>query len=177
VGFRIDGRDICPERGGGQFEKHPRHPRRQGPERQEAGIIGYSYEFANVEALNNALVATEGSMDMDKLMGGGEEGGSMETMSENRFEMKKKKLVRVFTMEAGADDDEEGDSEEEQYKQMAEMMFANHFYTINYQFDRQVKKVKKNDYTTSGSNSVEVKVPMTDLMKGDAKLGSQIKLK
>jgi hypothetical protein len=142
---------------------------------KETGIIGYSYDFTSVEALNNALVATEGSLDMDELMGGeGEQ--STETDAENRFVSKGKTLTRIFVMPKKADKEDLGE-EEEQYQQMAEMMFADHFYTIEYIFDQDVKKVSKNKNASFSGRTVTVKEPLTKLMKGEAQLGSVIKLK
>ncbi|MEM0996648.1 MAG: hypothetical protein AAGN35_06200 [Bacteroidota bacterium] len=144
---------------------------------QETGVIGYSYEFASIEALNNALVATEGLLDVGKLMGDGEQGGSLESEAENRFQMKGKKLTRIYILDPEDGDDAEADSEEEQYQKMAEMMFANHFYTIRYNFDRDVKKVSKNDQARVAGRKVTVKVPMQELLNGEAIVGSVIKLK
>lgn len=142
---------------------------------KEAGIIGYSYEFASVEALNNALVATEGSLNMEEIMGQESETGG-ESDAENRFVKKGKKLQRIYVMPP-QDEEEETDEEEEQYKQMAEMMFADHFYTIEYIFDQDVKKVSKNKNASVSGRTVTVKEPLTKLMKGEAELGALIKLK
>jgi hypothetical protein len=143
---------------------------------KESGIIGYSYEFASVEALNNALVATEGSLNMDELMGSESETGG-ESDAENRFVKKGKKLQRIYVMPPQEQDDEDTDEEAEQYKQMAEMMFADHYYTIEYIFDQDVKKVSKNKNAAISGRKVTIKEPLTKLMKGEAELGALIKLK
>lgn len=143
---------------------------------KEAGIIGYSYEFTDVEALNNALVATEGSLNMEEIMGQETETGG-ESDAENRFVKKGKKLQRIYVMPAQEDDEEDLDEEEEQYKQMAEMMFADHYYTIEYIFEQDVKKVAKNKNASVSGRTVTIKEPLTKLMKGEAELGALIKLK
>ena len=147
---------------------------------KDAGIVGYSYEFADMEALNNAIIATQENMDFAASMGlGGEEGGG-ETTADNSFSIKGKRFTRILELDTpDADDPEEGEEADKQYEEMAKMFFADHFYTIKYQFERRVKKAKKNEFTTKedDGNTVTVKVPIMKLMEGEAKMSSQIKLK
>ncbi|MEM7040137.1 MAG: hypothetical protein AAF570_24410, partial [Bacteroidota bacterium] len=86
---------------------------------KETKIFGYSYEFENVDALNNAIAATGGDMNlMSSMMMGGEGEGDVESEDENMFVMKGKKLQRLMSIEMPSEEGET-DEETEQYKQMA----------------------------------------------------------
>ncbi|HHG86637.1 MAG TPA: hypothetical protein ENJ82_17950 [Bacteroidetes bacterium] len=139
-----------------------------------AGIVGFSYKFANLEALNNALIATDGNLDMSKMMEMGEEGATGESSTENTFSKKGNKWTRVFELNRPKNEEEE-----DEFQGMAEAMFADHYYTIQYYFEQNVKKVKKNDNAQIGADgkSVEIKTSMQDLIKGQANFSSLIKVK
>lgn len=140
------------------------------------GIVGFSYHFASLEALNNAVIATDGNMDMGAIFGVESEGVAGESNSENFFSRKKNTWSRTFEVNQPQDDP---DGEEEQMAQMAEMMFADKYYIIDYSFEQDVKKVKKIDNATINSDgkSVTIKTSMQDLFKGEASFNSQIKVK
>lgn len=139
-------------------------------------VFGYSYDFANLESLNNALVATQGDMSMMSALGmtGGEQ--DEESANDNIFEKKGKKLTRIFTIPEKEADEE---SEEDEMAGLASMMFADHFYTFKYSFEGGVKKVKKNKLAviSPDNRTVTIKVPMQNLMEGDADMGAMFKLK
>jgi hypothetical protein len=141
---------------------------------KETKIVGYSYEFESIEALNNALAIEGGENEMMAGMGmnmGGEG-------KENYVSLKGKKFKRVFSFpEEEAKDEAEG--EEAQYEEMAKMMFADAKYTVKYTFNQGVKKVKKNDLAVVGPNkkSVTIEVPFLDLIDHKAEVTSEIILK
>jgi hypothetical protein len=141
---------------------------------KETKIVGYSYEFESIEALNNALAIEGGENEMMAGMGMnmGSEG------KENYVSLKGKKFKRVFSFpEEEAKDEAEG--EEAQYEEMAKMMFADAKYTVKYTFNQGVKKVKKNDAAVVGPNkkSVTIEVPFLDLIDHKAEVTSEIILK
>lgn len=143
---------------------------------KEAKVIGFSYDFESIEALNNALAVEGGESEMMGGMGmdlGGEG-------KENYVSLKGKKFKRVFNFpdeEEEAKDEAEG--EEAQYEEMAKMMFADAKYTVKYTFNQGVKKVKKNDNAVLGPNkkSVSIEVPFLDLIDKKAVITSEIILK
>lgn len=140
---------------------------------KEDQVIGYSYEFESLEALNNALAIDGGE---SQLMGMGMD-MSADNARENYFEQKGKKLTRVFNM--AKSDDEEKSEEDAQYEEMAKMMFADANYTIKYSFENGVKKVKKNENAviSPDKKAVTIEVPLLDLLEEKGNLGAQIQLK
>ena len=143
---------------------------------KENGMVGYSYDFENLEALNTALAASNDNPA--SALGGGMSGlGGMEMTegNENFFEQNGKKFSRVFNIEMP----ESENGEEEQYMEMAMAMFAEAEYTTRYSFEQRVKKVKKNDLAVIGPDgkSVKITTSMADFLKGKNNLNAQIKLK
>lgn len=141
---------------------------------KEAKVIGYSYDFESIDALNNALAVEGGESEMMSGMG-------MAVSSEgkeNYVSLKGKKFKRVFSFpEDEAEDKAEG--EEAQYEEMAKMMFSDAKYTVKYTFNQGVKKVKKNEAAIIGPNkkSVTIEVPFLDLIDHKAAITSEILLK
>ena len=139
--------------------------------------IGYSYEFKNIEALNQALVLRESSLGLGDAFGLGGDDESPETDRENSIAYAGKKFSRKMDMTMPANDEE--DEESKQYMQMAMMMFQDAKYTVKYSFDRNVKKVKGNDAALIGADkkSVTIENTMKDLLEGKANMNVDLKLK
>ena len=139
---------------------------------KEKKVIGYSYEFANIEALNNALIAGRDNLGLGEMLGAGEM--NTESENENSFTFVKKKFKRTMDMTMPEDDD----SEEMQYMEMAMAMFKEAKYTTVYSFDRKIRKVK-NDAALIGADGKHVTIEnnLADLMQGKASNTSEIRLK
>lgn len=143
---------------------------------RDAKIVGYSYAFANIEALNNALAASSEAMDFASM---GVDMGNPESSAGNYFVRKGNKLTRVMDFK-DTDEKEEGTEEEgEQYEEMAKMMFADAKYELHYSFEQGVKKVKKSKNAVVGpdGHSVSLSVPFLDIMDKKAEMGCEILLK
>jgi hypothetical protein len=136
--------------------------------------IGYSFDFANIEALNTAMIAGKENLGLSEMMGG--ESEENETERENSFSLAGKKFKRVMDMKM---DEKAQDDEDGQYMEMAMAMFQNNNYTIIYNFDRQVKKVKGNDAAliSADGKSVTIKNSLGDLLKGTGTNSCELKLK
>lgn len=129
---------------------------------KSAGIIAYSYHFANLEALNMALSRSKMS---------GELGISKDGKGQNTFSMKGKTFSRKLVNETSKES-EDVDSE------MAAMMFKDANYTIVYHFSKPVKKVKgKNVVVEDGRKKVTVKSNLADMLKGESNLSVSLKMK
>lgn len=139
---------------------------------KEKKIIGYSYEFANIEALNNAIIAGRDNLGLGEMLGTGEM--NTESDNENSFSLVKKKFKRTMDMTMAEDDE----SEEAQYMEMAMAMFKEAKYTTVYSFDRKIKKVK-NAAALIGADGKHVTIEnnLADLMQGKASNTSEIRLK
>jgi hypothetical protein len=138
------------------------------------GIVGFSYEFKNLEALNSSL----GAGDLSKLtsgmgMGGGEEAAETEA-GPNLMTLKGKK----FTRQHPADKMEKPKESEDDSMGMAAAMMAEGEYKIIYHFEQKVKKTSMpNAVIGEDGKTVEVKNNMAALIKGEAKFGGNISLK
>jgi hypothetical protein len=143
---------------------------------REAKVVGYSYEFANIEALNTAMIASNDDMSLSNMMGmrGGAEN---EETRENSIAYEGKKFVRTFDMKM--DQEKEQADDEKQAMDLAMMMFKDAKYAIHYTFDRKVKKVKKNDAAVIGADSKSVSIENTfaDILNSKAVMGCEIRLK
>lgn len=138
------------------------------------GKIGYSYEFASIEDLNNAIAATSNTMDMAAL---GIGDGSLDTEGgANFFEQKGKKMIRKVEY---TPKDEDGDAEADQYEEMAKTMFGDAKYNVSYTFAQGVKKVKKNANASLGPNgrTVNISMSMLDVIDQKANPGCEVILK
>lgn len=141
---------------------------------EEAKIIGYSFDFDDLEALNNAVAVNSSDMGLTAMLGAGDS-GEEEEAGTNSFMRKGKKFTRTLQFPMPEEDDEEA----EHYKSMAAMLFADHFYSQKYTFEGGVKKVKKNDNASvqSDRKTVLIKTPLTDLLEGAGDMGAMIKLR
>lgn len=139
---------------------------------KENKVIGYSYDFSNIEALNNAIVAGRDNLGLGEMLGTNEM--NTESDNENSFSLVKKKFKRVMDMKM----DQEEDSENAEYMGMAMMMFKEAKYTTVYSFDRKIKKVK-NAAALIGASGKQVTIEnsLADLIKGDASNTAEIRLK
>ena len=137
--------------------------------------IGYSFDFKDIEALNTALVARGSDMGLGAAMGM-DMGGSGETEKENSFALDGKKFSRKLDMKMGP---MESDEDQEQYAEMAMMMFKEAKYNIKYTFERSVKKVKGNEAALIGADkkSVTIENNFKDLLEGKASMNTDIRLK
>lgn len=144
---------------------------------KESKQIGYSYEFKNVEALNQALMIRESGLGLGEAFGLGGDDESPETDRENSIAYSGKKFSRKMDMTMPVNEEE--DEETKQYTQMAMMMFQDAKYTVKYSFDRNVKKVKGNDAALIGADkkSVTVENSFKDLLEGKASMNVDLRLK
>lgn len=145
----------------------------------ETKMVGLTFEFANIEALNTALAArgNDMGMGMGAAMGLASENGA-ETEKDNSIQFDGKRLRRTLDMKMD-EPSEDDDEETEQAAAMAKMMFKDAKYTIKYVFPRSVKKVKGNDAAVVGADkkSVTVENSLSDLLEGKASMTTDIRLK
>lgn len=141
---------------------------------RESSIVGYSYEFESIEALNNALAATSESSALADL-GLANESGEGDGGA-NYFAQKGKKFSRVVKF--APKEDAEGE-EGAEYDEMAKSMFGDAKYDVRYTFAQGVKTVKKNKYASVGPNgrTVTVSIPMMEMMDQKASPACDIVLK
>lgn len=143
---------------------------------KETKVIGYSFEFANIEALNAALVVRGSDLGMGDALGMATP-PSNETETDHSIKFEGKKFSRNLDMKMPEGDGE--DEETEQAAAMAKMMFKDAKYTLRYTFPRSVKKVKGNDAALVSANgkSVTIENNLGDLLEGNATMTSDIRLK
>jgi hypothetical protein len=143
---------------------------------RERNVIGYSYEFANVEALNAALVVRGNDLGMGQALGMASD-ETNETENDNSVSFAGKKFSRK--MEMKMEEDEDADEETKQGMEMAKMMFKDAKYTLSYTFARKVKKVKGNEAAVIGADgkTVTVENNLGDLLEGKATMSTDIRLK
>jgi hypothetical protein len=145
---------------------------------RERKVIGYSYEFESIEALNAAFIVRGNDLGMGAAMGmGGDE--SNETEKDNSITYTGKKFSRTMDMKMEAKDDDDDDDETKQSAEMAKMMFKDAKYTLRYTFPSNVKKVKGNDAAVIGADrkTVTVENNLGDLLDGKATMSTVIRLK
>lgn len=137
--------------------------------------VGYSFEFATIEALNSAMVV-RGDMGMGQALGMSANEG-VETENENAFSYEGKKFHRTLEMKMDPMDSET--DEDKQYAEMAMMMFKDAKYNIKYSFPRSVKKIKDNKSALIGADgkSVTLENNLRDLLEGKANMNCDIRLK
>ncbi len=143
---------------------------------RENSIIGYTFEFANVEALNTALIIRGNDLGMGEAMGM-PSAESNETEKDNSITFAGKKFSRKMDMKM--EEDEDADDETKQGVEMAKMMFKDAKYTLRYTFAKNVKKVKGNDAAVIGADhkSVTIENSLGELLEGKATMSSDIRLK
>jgi hypothetical protein len=143
---------------------------------RQKGIIGYTFEFANLEALNNAIVVRGNDLGMGKAMGMGSD-DSPETEKDNSIAFVGKKFKR--TMDMKMEDNDDDDDETKQATEMAKMMFKDAKYTLRYTFAKDIKKVKGNDAALIGADrkTVTIENSLGDLLEGKATMSTDIRLK
>ncbi len=142
----------------------------------ETKIIGYTFEFKNIDALNAAMVVRGNDLGMGKALGMSS-GEDNETEKDNSISFVGKKFSRKMDMKM--EEDEDADDETKQGMEMAKMMFKDAKYTLRYTFARDVKKVKGNDAAVVGADrkSVTIENSLGDLLEGKATMSSDIRLK
>jgi hypothetical protein len=144
---------------------------------RERKVIGYTFDFENVAALNTALVVQNDGMGMGSMLGKMGAGGDNETENDNSISYTGKKFHRSMDMKMPEGD--EDDEETKQGMEMAKMMFNDAKYTLRYEFPSKVKKVKGNDAAVVGADGKTVTVENTigDLLNGKATMTTDIRLK
>lgn len=138
---------------------------------KERGIIGYSFDFKDIDALNRAISenATPGGLTASMGLGDSESGPV------NQFLRNGKKFSRTHPID-GAVAEKEKEEEDEESAEMMKMMFKDASYTVKYTFEDGVKKAKGNHTSLSADKkTVTTEVGMLDLMNGDAKLTTSFK--
>lgn len=145
---------------------------------KEKGIIGYSYDFKNIDALNDAMANNTNDIALTAAMGLGE-GDQAEPMEQ--FLVKGRKFTRNHGVDAAVKsrlEEEEASGEESELDEegLAGMMFGDASWTIKYTFEEGVKKCKHDHASiTSDGKSVLVDVNMKDLLMGESTLSTKIK--
>lgn len=132
-------------------------------------ILSYSFSFDNIDALNLAMARNGNSFT--QISGAG---GDAEENDQPRFAFDGKKLTTIANMKL--DEETLGDKS---VRDMTMSFYKGHSYIIQYTFEQDVKKVKKNKAALKGANdkTVIVEVPLEELLTGTAKLDNQILLK
>jgi hypothetical protein len=145
---------------------------------KERKVIGYSFEFESIAALNSAIVVQNDGLAMGNVFGdlGGETNN--ETERDNSFTYTGKKFARSLDMKMPESEDDE-DAETKQGMEMAKMMFNDAKYVLRYEFPSKVKKVKGNDAAVIGADgkTVTVENTMGDLLNGKATMSTDVRLK
>lgn len=143
---------------------------------KEKKQLGYSFEFKDIEALNASMIARGNDFGLGGAMGMGSDEDA-ESEKENTFALAGKKFSRKLDMKM--DPTKSDDEEEQQYAEMAMMMFKDAKYNVKYSFERSVKKVKGNDAALVGADgkSVTIENNLKDLLDGNATMSSEIRLK
>lgn len=136
-------------------------------------LISYKFDFDEVAVINDLMGEGNGFSDMLGMPFGDE---SAESNNEPREMILKGKK---FTTKGSSKMPEPKTDEEEGEMGMAMAMLQDATYKVVYTFERDVKKVKKNDNATIGPDgrTVVIKSSMADLLTGDSDFNSQIKLK
>lgn len=141
---------------------------------KETGIVGFSYEFKNLEALNQSLGKGGDMSKITSSMGMGEDSEATGDSGPNKMTLKGKKFTRehpadVMKKPEGTDDESMG---------MAAAMMAEGEYKIIYHFEQKVKKTNMlNAVIGEDGKTVVVKNSMASLVKGEAKFGGNISLR
>lgn len=141
---------------------------------QEEGIIGYSYDFSNISALNSSMTI------VNEEVGSLTETGDSESSKRN-FVWEGKKFTVDFPKIDLGETEEEGD--EELDASMEEMMMGfmkEYTYKTTYSFEQPIKKAKNKEMVlSSDKKSVTIEKSMADLMdkENPVELGGLIKLK
>lgn len=143
---------------------------------RETSTIGYSFEFANVEALNAALIVRGNDLGMGEAMGMSVDDAN-ETEKDNSISFAGKKFSRKLDMKM--EEKEDADDEDKESAAMAKMMFKDAKYTLRYTFANGVKKVKGNDAAVIGADhkTVTIENSLSDLLEGNATMSTDIRLK
>lgn len=139
---------------------------------KETYLFGFSLDFDEVEDLNEVL---SNSNFLGAMMGG--EDAEMDTENPGRIVSIKGKKVQLDGNLSV--DQSELSGEDEMSSQMMMSIMDEAMYKTVYHFERDVKKVKKNERAIVGADgkSVVIEASMAQLLKGDANLNGQIKLK
>jgi|GEM_PF-3436897 len=135
---------------------------------QSMNIIGFAYEFDNIQSLNNAMAANNTNSAMMELGLRNEEEGA-----ENHFEMKGNTIRRVVVTPAPSEEDASED------KEMMAMAFENASYDIRYNFDCKIKKVKGNKLAEVGPDgkTVNIHMALTDMLNQKSSPSCSVTLK
>lgn len=140
---------------------------------KENGVIGYSFDFENIESLNRAIAENAADGGLTAAMG---LGGDSEVPTD-QFAWNGKKFSRTHPIDEAMANKEE-DEETEESMEMMKMMFADAKYTVKYTFEGGVKKAKgENATVSSDKKSISVETPMLSLLDGSAKLSTSAKTK
>ena len=134
---------------------------------QDKGIVGYSYEFANIDALNKATSSggVLESVGGDKMAPATHDEGPTFTFS-------RKGLGRTYPPM-------KDDSASAEDLAMTAMMMEDNFYRVTYRFDQKIKKVKQKggNVVTLDAHSITVENSLANLITGKASPNLAIKLK
>lgn len=138
---------------------------------QDEGIIGYSFDFASTNALNNSLTIV--NEDVAALT----DQSDSDSNSRN-FEYTGKKLVISIPETTDATTPEEEEELDEGMMEMMTEFMKDYTYKTTYSFEQSVKKAKnKNMEVAPDKKSVVIEENMADLMEEGVSLGGTIKLK
>jgi hypothetical protein len=140
---------------------------------REEGIVGWTYDFASIEALNNSINTGGDLSDLASSMGMSEE---VTEDKVNKMALDGKKFTRIHPT-----DDAKKEKTSEEDKESAELaaaMLAEGEYKIIYHFDQRVKSTNMEGAVISDDgHTVVVKTNLGELSKGEIKMGGKIKLK
>ena len=136
-------------------------------------LVSYSLDFDEVAVLNEIMGEGGGFADLLNMPIGEPESENNNTPRE--FILKGKK----FTTKGESKMPEPESEEDKMNMGLAMTMMQDASYKVVYSFERDVKKVKKNDNAIIGPDgkTVVMETNMADLLTGDADFNSQIKLK
>ena len=130
-------------------------------------VIGFSFDFENINALNEAKKAEKLS---EELKATGIEGGTAES---DQFIMKRKKLLRVVETGKANDSPEEMSQDDKDMLTMMKSFMEGYTYKVTYTFDRRVKRVKS-DHASKSGNTVVWEVPLFSMLDDQQALTADI---
>ncbi|MBT3222219.1 MAG: hypothetical protein HN348_24365 [Proteobacteria bacterium] len=137
---------------------------------QDNGIVGYSYEFANINALNQVL-ASNGVLESvggDKIAP-----PAPQDNDENpSFTLNTKGMSRTYPSM-------KDDSASAEDLAMTTSMMEDNFYRVTYRFDQKIKKVKQKGgkVVNQDAHSVTIENSLANLITGKSTPDLAIKLK
>ena len=140
-------------------------------------IIGYSFDFDNLTALNNSLGLVDEEVSALTDQSGGSDGGGNKKKEHRNFKYSGKKLI-VSVPKVEPDEDEEDNELDKSMMEMMVEMMKEYSYKTTYSFEQKIKKASNKSMEIAPDNkSIVVEKSMADLMTEKVDMSGTIKLK